>query len=58
MGRKERHKRLLFGVGCLLLAIGLAWVLRAAEISPIWRLTLLVPLWGSALGLLQAHYGT
>lgn len=52
IGPLERRKRLLAGVAALVLGAALAWLPPGDALW--WRLTLFVPFWGGALGILQA----
>lgn len=50
-----RHRRLTMGIVMLVVAAALGVWLLAGGAARVWRLTLLVPLWGAGLGLFQAR---
>ena len=47
-------------IGGLLLPFSLGWLalLIGLEVSPVWRLSVILPLWGSMLGFFQARAWT
>ena len=56
IGPGERRQRMVFGVVAVQLSI-LAWALMLAfGLDPVWRLSLLAPLWLGLMGIGQAHY--
>lgn len=54
IGPRARLQRLLSGVLFLLLSAAICAGLVANHVHPAWRLGLVVPLFGAALGLFQA----
>jgi len=55
IGRRERGRRLTFGVAFLCVGVVLAVLLVGTGARVVWRLPLFLPLWIGALGLLQAR---
>lgn len=56
IGPGERRQRMIFGVVIIQISI-VAWALLLAfGLDPLWRLSLLVPLWLGLMGIGQAHY--
>ncbi len=58
IGVGERRQRFLFGMLMLLIAAGLAFVLMLSGIHPLWRLTVILPLYMAGSGIFQASDGT
>ena len=58
IGLRERRQRYVMGLVMLGVSAGLLILLGRAEVSRWWRLWLLVPLWVSMLGFVQAHAQT
>ena len=54
IGRRERHKRLVFGVVSLGVAAVATTALIAFDASRAWRLVLLFPFWAGTIGIFQA----
>ena len=55
IGMRERRQRYVMGLAILVVSAGL---LGRSEVSRWWRLGLMVPLWASMLGLVQAREQT
>jgi hypothetical protein len=53
IGPAERRKRLRFGLGAWAVALGGLAILLGTDAPRAWRLALLLPFWGGALGFLQ-----
>ena len=58
IGGRERRQRYLMGLAMLGVSAGLLVLLGRSEVSRWWRLWLMVPLWASMLGLIQARAQT
>ena len=58
IGRRERQKRLRFGVVLLAAGAGLAMLLVALGADRPWRLLLVLPFWAGGAGVLQAREKT
>jgi hypothetical protein len=58
IGVRERRQRYVMGLVMLVVSAGLLVLLGRSEVSRWWRLGLLVPLWASMLGLVQAREQT
>lgn len=58
LGSRERHKRLVMGVGMLAVGLGLAGAFILADVHPWWRVSLVLPFWASGLGFFQAQEST
>lgn len=53
IGPRERHRRLVAGVGLLVLAAGVAGILLWVEVPRLWRVLVFLPAWAGALGVFQ-----
>ena len=58
LGPRQRRMRLAFGLALLGVSVLLGAVFVVAGVPRLWRLTLFLPLWGSALGYFQAREKT
>lgn len=58
IGVRERRQRYTIGLIVLVLSAGLLVLLTRSEVSHWWRLWLMIPLWASLLGLIQAREQT
>jgi hypothetical protein len=58
IGRRERQRRLVGGIVMLAVAAGLAGGLMLFGAPRWWRLLVLLPAWGGALGLFQVRAKT
>lgn len=58
IGGREHRQRFLMGLAMLGVSTGLLILLGHSEVSRWWRLWLMVPLWVSMLGLIQARTQT
>jgi hypothetical protein len=58
IGRRERRKRMAFGLVLFVVSAGIATVLVASDIPRLWRLALFLPLWAAAAGFFQAREKT
>lgn len=58
IGRKERRKRMTFGVIGLAAGVIAAAALVATDVARAWRLALFVPFWMGGLGVFQAREKT
>ena len=54
IGPRERRQRLLVGVLLFVVSAAICAGLLASHVHPAWRLGLVLPLFGAALGLFQA----
>jgi hypothetical protein len=58
IGERERRQRYAMGLVMLGVSAGLLLLLGRSEVSRWWRMWLLVPLWASMLGFVQARAQT
>ena len=58
IGMRERRQRYVMGFVLLVVSAGLLVVLGRGAVSRWWRLWLMVPLWVSMLGFIQAREQT
>jgi hypothetical protein len=58
IGPRERRLRLAMGLSLLGVVVAMTAVLMLADSGRWWRLALLPPLWGAALGTFQAREKT
>jgi hypothetical protein len=58
IGPRERRRRLIAGVVMLAAGVGAAAVLHVLGVERWWALALIVPFWGGATSVLQAHEKT
>lgn len=58
IGVRERRQRYAMGLLVLVGSAGLLVLLERSEVSRWWRLWLIIPLWASMLGLIQAREQT
>ena len=58
IGPRERHRRLVGGLGLLLLAAGAAALLLWMDAPRVWRVLAFVPAWAGALGVFQVRAKT
>jgi hypothetical protein len=58
IGPRERRRRLIGGAGLLALGAIAAALLLGFGVQRAWRILVLLPVWGGALGLLQAREKT
>lgn len=58
IGRRERRKRMTFGVTLLVAGAVVAAILVGLPADRLWRLVLFLPFWAGAVGVLQAREKT
>ncbi|MBM3222707.1 MAG: hypothetical protein FJZ47_02735 [Candidatus Tectomicrobia bacterium] len=58
IGGRERRQRYAMGLIMLVVSAGLLGLLTRSEVGHWWRLWLMIPLWASLLGLIQAREQT
>jgi hypothetical protein len=58
IGRVQRRRRLILGIGALVVAAAVAAVLAAADAHLLIRALVALPLYGAALGFLQYREST